>query len=65
MADGKIKQVEWTIQQAVEEFGKATKGYPGDAQAHFNLASAYYAAGQFDEALAELQDALALNLKRC
>ena len=60
MADKKSKEPELTAHQAVELFERAVKDNPQDAQAHLNLGSGYYAAGNPDNAFEEFQQAAAL-----
>jgi len=60
MADKKIKEPELTARQAVEQFERAVKQNPNDAQARLNLGSGYYAAHDLDAALKEFQQAAAL-----
>ncbi len=58
MADSKKSPGEWTKHEAIEQFQKAVKD-DGDAQAHFNLGSAYYVSHDLDNALREFQEAVA------
>ena len=57
------KQVDTDISahEAITLFERALKDNPQDAQAHFNLASGYYAAGSLDDAFKEFQQAAALS----
>ena len=48
-------------EEAVEQFQRALKIDPKNAKVHENLASALYALGQRDAAIAELETALALR----
>ncbi len=60
MADRKTKETELTVHQAIDQFEHAVKGDPQNAQAHLNLGSGYYAAGSWDAAFKEFQQAAAL-----
>ncbi len=61
MADRKPREPELTTHEAVALYEKIIKENPSDAQAHFNLGSAYYVAGNLDAARAELEDAVKIS----
>lgn len=60
MADRKTKETELTVHQAIDQFEHAVKADPQNAQAHLNLGTGYYAAGNWDAALREFQQAATL-----
>ncbi|MCL4489805.1 MAG: tetratricopeptide repeat protein [Chloroflexi bacterium] len=60
MAD-KQHATDITAREAITLFERAVKDSPQDAQAHFNLASGYYSAGNLDEAFKEFQQAAELS----
>lgn len=61
MADPKQKAAELTPHEAVEQYGVAVKSNGNDAEAHFNLATAYYVAHDLDNAAREFSEAVRLN----
>ncbi len=61
MANPDKRQTELTSHEAVEYYQRETKSDPGNAENHLNLGSAYYAAENFDGALKEFQDAIAIK----
>lgn len=61
MANPATKESELNPRQAIELFERAAKNNPQDGQAHLNLGSGYYAAGNLDEALKEFQQAASLS----
>ena len=60
MAELTAHAPELTEGEAVAQFEKAVKEHP-DALSHFNLASAYYAAHDLDNAFREFQQALQMQ----
>ncbi|MDE3087945.1 MAG: tetratricopeptide repeat protein [Chloroflexota bacterium] len=60
MADKKTRESELTPHEAVTLFERGVRDNPKDAQARLNLGSGYYAAGNWDAALKEFQEAAAL-----
>ncbi len=60
MAERTTREPELTPREAVTKFEKAVQEH-NDAQAHFNLGSAYYATHELDAAFKEFQQALALS----
>ncbi|MBI3914216.1 MAG: tetratricopeptide repeat protein [Chloroflexi bacterium] len=62
MADKKMAvQQDISPQEAVAWFEREHKDKPADALAHFNLGSAYYITGDWENARKEFEDALAAN----
>ena len=49
------------MQEALDQFDRATKVYPGYSDGYFNLGSVYYALGRYGEARAALEKALAIQ----
>lgn len=56
----KLSETELSPHEAVEYYERDAKSEPNNAQAHFNLGTAYYAAENFDAAFKEFQEAVAL-----
>ncbi len=60
MAERTAREPELTEREAVTHFERAVKEN-GDARAHFNLGSAYYAAHDLDNAFREFEQAVSLQ----
>ncbi len=60
MAEPTVREPELTEREAVTHYERAVKEN-GDARAHFNLGSAYYAAHDLDNAFREFQQAVSLQ----
>jgi cytochrome c-type biogenesis protein CcmH/NrfG len=61
MADRPAKERELTPREAINMFERAAKENPNDAQAQFNLGSAYYVAANLDAAFDAFQNAVRLS----
>jgi tetratricopeptide (TPR) repeat protein len=60
MAERTAREPELTEREALTHFERAVKEN-GDARAHFNLGSAYYAAHDLDNAFREFEQAVSLQ----
>lgn len=60
MAERTAREPELTEREAVTHYERALKE-TGDAKAHFNLGSAYYAAHELDNAFREFEQAASLQ----
>ena len=61
MADGKAVTHDLSPKEALALFEREHTDKPTDALAHFNLGSAYYITGDWDQARREFEDALTAN----
>lgn len=61
MADRPTRERELTPREAVTMFERAAKENPNDGQAQLNLGSAYYAAGNLNDAFDAFQNAARLS----
>jgi tetratricopeptide (TPR) repeat protein len=60
MAERTAREPELTPREAIAKFEKAVQER-NDAEAHFNLGSAYYVAGDLDAAFREFQQTLSMS----
>ncbi len=60
MAEPKAHEPELTPREAIAKFEKAVQAH-NDAESHFNLGTAYYAAHELDAAFKEFQQTLAMS----